>query len=111
VGNPELPNAQRTVERWFNTNAFVPLSPAPQAFGNAGVGIIRGPGMATFDFSLSKKISVGETRYFQIRTELFNAFNHPVFNPPDIRADASTFGRILSAGDPRIIQFGLKLYY
>jgi hypothetical protein len=111
VGDPELPASERTVERWFNTDAFAPFSPAPQAFGNAGVGIMRGPGVATSDFSLAKNITVDEDRYFQFRTEFFNAFNHPVFNPPDIRADSSTFGRILSARDGRVIQFGLKLYF
>src|SRR6185503_7030815 len=43
IGDPELPNSQRTVDRWFNTDAFAAFSPAPQAFGNAGVGIMRGP--------------------------------------------------------------------
>jgi hypothetical protein len=111
IGNPELPQSQRTVERWFNTDAFAVLSPAPQAFGNAGVGVMRGPGVARFDFSLSKDINVDEHRYFQFRTEMFNAFNHPLFGPPDIRREASTFGRILSAANARIIQFGLKLYF
>ena len=72
---------------------------------------MRGPGLANFDFSLAKKIHVNEDRYFQFRTELFNAFNHPNFGPPDIRRNASTFGRILSAADARIVQFGLKFYY
>jgi hypothetical protein len=111
VGDPELPRAQRTVERWFNTDAFAVLSPAPQAFGNSGVGIIRGPGLANFDFSIAKNIKLDENRYFQFRTELFNAFNHPNFGPPDIRREATTFGRIFRASDGRIIQFGLKLYF
>src|SRR5439155_13939794 len=111
VANPELPSSHRTVERWFNTDAFTRLSPAPQAFGNAGVGIMRGPGLTNFDFSIAKKINVGEDRYLQFRTELFNAFNHPNFGPPDLRRNASTVGRILSAADARIIQFGLKFYY
>jgi hypothetical protein len=106
-----LPGSQRSVEGWFNTNAFAVPGPAPQAFGNAGVGIMRGPGLVNFDYSIAKKFSVDENRYFQFRTELFNAFNHPTFGPPDIRREASTFGRILSAGNARIIQFGLKLYF
>jgi hypothetical protein len=111
VGNPELPRSERTVEHWFNTAAFSPLSPAPQAFGTAGVGTMRGSGVATFDFSLAKNVNVDENRYVQFRTELFNAFNHPAFGPPDIRLDANTFGRILSAGNARIIQFGMKFYF
>ena len=85
--------------------------PARQAFGNSGVGIMRGPGLANFDFSLAKNINVAENRYFQFRTEMFNAFNHPIFGPPDIRRDATTFGRILSAGNARIVQFALKMYF
>src|SRR5438034_189763 len=81
VGDPELPRSQRTVERWFNTDAFTVPSPAPQAFGNAGVGAMRGPGLANFDFSIAKKIPVDENRYLQFRTELFNAFNHSNFGP------------------------------
>lgn len=111
VTNPELPSSQRSVERWFNTDAFTTLSPAPRAFGNAGVGIMRGPGLADFDFSIAKNINVDESRHFQFRTEMFNAFNHPSFGPPDIRREATTFGQILTAGNGRIIQFALKLYF
>jgi hypothetical protein len=87
------------------------LSPAPQAFGNSGVGIMRGPGFASFDFSIAKNINVNENRYVQFRTEFFNAFNHPNFGPPDIRREAMTFGQILTASNGRIIQFALKLYF
>jgi hypothetical protein len=111
VGNPELPASQRTVEHWFNTDAFTVPGPAPQGFGNAGVGIMRGPGLANFDFSIAKKINLDEDRYFQFRTELFNAFNRANFGPPDIRREATTFGRILSASSARIVQFGLKIYF
>ena len=84
---------------------------APQAFGNAGVGIMRGPGLANFDFSIAKNVHLDENRYFQFRTELFNAFNRANFGPPDIRREAATFGRILTAGNGRIIQFALKVYF
>jgi hypothetical protein len=111
TGNPELPKSERTVARWFNIGAFTLPGPSPQAFGDAGVGVMRGPGFANFDFSLAKSIRVDEKRYFQFRTELFNALNHPNFGPPDIRRQASTFGQILTAANPRIIQFGLKLMF
>jgi hypothetical protein len=111
VANPELPASQRTVARWFNTDAFAIPGPGLQAFGNAGVGVMRGPGFASFDFGIAKKIDVGEDRSLQFRTELFNAFNHANFGPPDIRRESSTFGRILNASSPRIIQFGLKAYF
>ena len=111
VGNPVLPESERTLSRWFNTDAFAVFSPAPQAFGNAGVGIMRGPGLANFDFTLAKNFQINPRRYVQFRTELFNAFNHPNFGPPNIARESSGFGQILTAGPGRIIQFGLKLYF
>jgi hypothetical protein len=111
VGNPELPGSERTVDRWFNTDAFTIPGPPPQAFGSEGVGVMRGPGYSNFDFSIAKNIVVGENRSIQFRTELFNAFNHANFGPPDIRREATTFGRISTAASARIIQFGLKIYF
>jgi hypothetical protein len=107
VGDPELPASQRTIDRWFKTDAFAAsFSPGPRAFGNAGVGIMRGPGFANFDFN-----QVSDRRYFQFRTEVFNAFNRANFGPPNIARDSSGFGRILTAGAARIVQFGLKFYF
>ena len=111
IGNPELPDDQRTVARWFNTDAFAAFSPSPQAFGNAGIGIMRGPGMANLDFTLAKNFRVGDRRSFQFRTEFFNAFNHANFGPPNIMRDSTGFGQILTAANARIIQFGLKFYF
>ena len=111
VGDPELPSSERTLTRWFNTDAFQAFSPSPQAFGNAGVGIMRGPGFANFDFTLAKSFHVSDTRYFQFRAEVFNAFNRANFGPPNIARDSTGFGQILSAGNARIVQFGLKFYF
>jgi hypothetical protein len=84
VGNPELPDSERTLARWFNTDAFAAFSPAPQAFGNEGVGIMRGPGLGNFDFTLAKNFPLTDRRYIQFRTEFFNAFNRVNFGPPNI---------------------------
>jgi Carboxypeptidase regulatory-like domain len=111
IGEPELPESERTLTRWFNTDAFAAFNPAPQAFGTAGVGIMRGPGLQNFDFTLAKNIEVGAGRSVQFRTEVFNAFNHANFGPPNIGRDSSGFGRILTAANARIIQFGLKFYF
>jgi predicted porin len=111
VGDPELPASERTTARWFNTDAFQAFDPAPQAFGSAGVGIMRGPGYSNFDFTLAKNIHVTSERYFQFRAEVFNAFNRVNFGPPNIARESSGFGQILTAGNARIIQFGLKFYF
>jgi hypothetical protein len=111
VGDPELPSSERTIQRWFNTSAFAAFSPAPQAFGNAGVGIMRGPGYANFDFSLAKDFPIDQQRRVQFRAEMFNAFNRANFGPPNIQQESAGFGQILTASNARIVQFGLKLYW
>ena len=99
------------MQRWFNTGAFAAFSPAPQAFGNAGVGIMRGPGYANFDFSLAKDFNIDDLRRVQFRAEIFNAFNRANFGPPNIQQESSGFGQILTASNARTMQFGLKLYF
>jgi len=112
IGNPVLPESERTLQRWFNIDAFQPaFSPGPQAFGNAGVGIMRGPGYVNFDFTLAKNFDLTERFRAQFRTEFFNAFNRANFGPPNIARESSGFGQILGASNARIIQFGLKLYF
>ena len=111
VGDPVLPESERTLSRYFNTDAFAVFSPGTQAFGNAGIGLMRGPAYVNFDFSLAKTFRMNDRRSFQFRTELFNAFNHPNFGPPNIQRESSGFGQILTAGNGRIIQFGLKFYF
>jgi hypothetical protein len=83
----------------------------PKAFGNAGAGIMRGPGYANFDCTLAKEFRFVDQRYVQFRTEIFNAFDRANFGPPNIRRDQAAFGQILTASNARIIQFGLKSYF
>jgi hypothetical protein len=116
IASGSLPEGQRNVDRWFDTNAFVALSATPgtvgfvpnQAFGNSGVGILRGPGLVNLDFNLNKSFRVTETNSLQLRAEFFNAFNHANFGVPGVTAGTG-FGQIVNtATEARIIQFALK---
>lgn len=79
-------------------------------FGNSGVGIATGPPQNNVNAALTKRIPLPrESAHLEFRTEFFNAFNHPQFNPPNQNVSAATFGVITStAVNPRIIQFALK---
>ena len=107
VGNAEL--SDPTPDLWFNTSAFA--FPAFGSFGDAGRNILDGPGFANFNASLMKTTKLVEGLDLQFRAEAFNLFNRPNFNLPDNFLGSPTFGRILSAGSPRHIQFGLKLLF
>jgi Carboxypeptidase regulatory-like domain len=107
AGDPAAAN--RTPERWFNTEAFA--FPAFGTFGNAGRNILDGPGYQNVNASLLKNTRLGERLNLQLRLEAFNLFNHPNFNLPDNFLGSPTFGQILSARDPRHLQFGAKLLF
>ncbi|MBN2243034.1 MAG: TonB-dependent receptor, partial [Acidobacteria bacterium] len=99
-----------TPERWFDAGAFE--IPAPFTFGNAGRNIIRGPGYASVDVSLSRRIAVSEKVDMKLEAQAFNLLNRTNFDLPELNADdPGTFGRILSAKAARQIQFALRLSF
>jgi len=49
----------------------------------------------------------GETR-LQFRAEVFNVSNHVNFGLPVADLNSPNFGRIFSAGSPRLMQFALR---
>jgi hypothetical protein len=112
IADGTLPSDQRTVDRWFDTNAFARLTANTpnQIFGNSGVGIIRGPGVVNFDFNLAKSFVLTERLGMQFRAEFFNAVNHANLGVPGVTIGAG-FGQIVTASDARIIQFALKLTF
>jgi outer membrane receptor protein involved in Fe transport len=118
VGNGNLAKSERTFYRNFNTDAFA--RPALRDFGNAGVNILRGPGINNWDFNVSKRVPLfSEARYVQFRTELFNAWNHTQFSGlyTTARFDAagkqvdSNFGAFSAARTARVIQLSLRVVF
>lgn len=118
VGNPNLSNGQRTFSKNFNTDAFA--RPLLRDFGNAGVNIMRNPSWNNWDMSVSKRIPwKGEGRYFQLRGEFYNAWNHAQFNGYDTTARFNpagqqinaNFGALTGTRDPRKVQLSLRLMF
>lgn len=71
-----------------------------------------GPGDMVFDVSLLKNTTIGERVNVQFRAEFFNFPNHANFGGPATNISvASSVGRIVSAADPRQVQFGLKILF
>jgi hypothetical protein len=113
IGDPHLDTGRprgELISRYFNTAAFAPNRVG--TFGTAPRGLLRGPGLANFDLALIKSFPVKEQMAIQFRSEFFNLFNRPNFNNPyNVQRVTARFGRLESAGDPRIIQFALKLSF
>lgn len=107
--NPNLPSDQRTLDRWFNTEAFV--RQPNYTFGNAARNLVEAPGLRNLDLAMYKVFRLDETRYFQLRGEFFNASNTPFFGAPGGTLGLADFGVVDSAADARIIQIGMKFYF
>jgi hypothetical protein len=125
VGNPLLPSEQRTIDRWFNTEA-IRLPTQDQPFGNAGRNIGRGPAFYQFDLGLQKNFAlpfINEASKAEFRAEFFNALNKTnfgtpsgtatgiVFNTDGTLRTAGGFGTIRSTAPARQIQFALKVMF
>jgi hypothetical protein len=111
-----------------DTSAF--KLPAPGTNG-AGRNIFEAPGYWNLDLGIQKVFRVTEAVKVQLRTEMFNAFNHPNFdNPRDASVGSPSFRSpvfaqtccatvappttqtIIQTGESsRVIQFALKLQW
>ena len=76
-----------------------------------GRGLISGPALNATDLAVMKDFPFTEQLRLQLRGEAFNAFNQVNFGNPVTNVSSSAFGRIRSAGDPRIMQVALKLIW
>src|SRR5882672_10692820 len=104
--DPYLPN--KGVNGWLNPAAFA--TPADGVWGNASQNI-QGPGFITLNMGLTRKFRISERQSVEFRVEAFNMPNHLNPNNPVLALNSRDFGKILSAGDPRIMQFALKYFF
>ena len=106
------PDRNSMIAKFFNTAAFVPTNQVPRGtYGNAGRSLINGPAFNSTDLALLKDFLIRDPARVQFRSEFFNAFNQVNFTSVTTTVNSSAFGRIRAAGDPRIIQFALKVLW
>jgi hypothetical protein len=94
----------------FNASLF--SVPALGDFGNARRRFFHGPGSDDTDFALAKSTTVLDGKELQVRAEAFNVFNHAqFFGPGSVEGNvgSATFGQIVSAAAPRLMQVSARL--
>jgi len=109
IGDWKLsPNRPRSevIRAWFRRDAFRPN--AAGQLGNLGRNVVIGPGSKSVTLGVFKNFRITEKQQLQFRCELFNAFNWVNLQSVESRLSKPTFGQVTTAGDPRIVQFGLK---
>ncbi|PYV10416.1 MAG: hypothetical protein DMG07_21170, partial [Acidobacteria bacterium] len=120
-----LPSNQRTRDKWFDYNCFVPHTPTTaidpttgaqiltNINGNSGLNILTGPGTNNWDLSVQKHFRLWNETRLQFRGEFFNAFNHPNLTAPAGNTFYNDSGgaKIYRGRDARDIQLALKLIF
>ncbi|HLQ77743.1 MAG TPA: TonB-dependent receptor, partial [Terriglobia bacterium] len=96
----------------FNSSLF--SLPALGQLGNASRRSFYGPGINNTDLTLVRTLHVAESKSLQIRLEAFNVFNHAQFYGPaavDGNISSSSFGQVVSAAAPRLVQLAAKFTF
>ena len=117
IQNIALPKSERSVDRWFNTDAGFNRISAQQLANNIRAFPLRlsgarSDGQSSWDFSVLKNFQVGERVRVEFRAEAYNALNHSSFNAPNMAPANSAFGTITAtSGDARNWQLALKVNF
>ena len=125
IGDGNLGEDEQSVDRWFDTSAFVaPIydsslcqgadfchEAARRAQGNSANTPLRYDGIPLVDVSLHKKFAFGEGKTVDFRVDFFNTFNHPIFYRPNGDISGRSAGRVTRAATGRQIQFGFRFSF
>ena len=104
---------EQRINAYLKPEAFVPAPvvgiDGSTGFGTLGRNIFRGPFQQNWDMSLAKSWTVREGQGVKFSVDLFNVWNHPIFDKPSITdIENPSFGQITNtAGTPRLTQFSL----
>ena len=107
----KLPASEQTLNRWFDTGAFVQRQ-GIQLARTARLPDVRSGGRNNVDLSFFKTTQLAENLKLQFRAEAFNAFNRPEYSSPNGAFGNANFGRVTSVNTfARQLQFALKLIW
>jgi hypothetical protein len=111
-GDLQIRTNPRSGEPAFNTSLF--SLPSLGQIGTAARRFFYGPGMENADLALEKEIRFKDSRSLNLRVETFNALNHAQFSAVGSvngNISSASFGRIVSADPPRLIQLAVKIHF
>ena len=89
--------AGRSGSQYFNVAAFAPTPAGAGRFGDAGVGVLQGPGTKAVSLGVAKQFRITEGSHLRFESTFTNVFNHTNFAPPATQIDNSNFGLLTAA--------------
>jgi hypothetical protein len=111
VCDPKLPKDERTLQKWFKTECFVPQAQFTR--GSTPGTVLHGPSNRLVNLSIFKDFGVRADMKLQFRAEVSNLTNTPNFVVPNSALGNPNFGSISGTGNniPRQMQFAAKLIF
>ena len=92
VGNGNL--SDPTPSMYYDQSAFIPVPSGEGRFGNAGSGILEGPGTIAISAGLAKSFPLTEKLKLRAEATFTNLPNHPNFLPPSVNISSLLFGKL-----------------
>ena len=105
-----------TISDYFNVNAYSVPGSNIGRYGTCGVGILQGPGTATFSMSLGKTFQMNERMGLRYEAQFANLFNVENKGVPNLNVASGSFGTIsqsqlVQQAGPRTIQMMLRFAF
>ena len=101
------PYGDGTPGNYLNRAAFT--TPTAGTYSDLKPFTIVNPARLQNDLAVTRTFRTPAGQSLQFRWEIFNVINHVNYNAPTTALNSANFGKILGAGDPRIMQFALKV--
>lgn len=119
INDVRLPGNERSVNRWFNTEAGFERNAALQLERNVRTfplrfGFLRGDSVNNFDLGAIKNARIAEGKTLQFRADFLNAFNRAQFPNPNTNPTQVAFGTVVASTQEnyaRRIQLGLRFVF
>jgi hypothetical protein len=120
VGDLELPRGERTIDRWFNTDAVKPVTTRGDIGNDCSEWKFALPGWHNHDLSLFKDISLKGNQRIQYRWEVYNLFDQVqfqtvntalTFNPNTGAQTNTSFGKVTAARNERRMVMSIRYIF
>src|SRR5439155_16239029 len=103
------PYGNKSLTNYLNPAAFT--LPGLSSLGNMRPNNIEGPSFWGLDVSMSRAFRLTESQRIEARAEAYNMTNSLRPGNPSVNLNSNTFGQIITAADPRLLQFALKYIF
>jgi hypothetical protein len=111
-GNPKLDNPTR--DQWFDTSKFAAQPAFTPRTNPVYFDGLNGPGAWFLDMTMTKMFQLTPRYRLEARLEAYNAFNHVVWDQPDVVFGSANFGRVTrkrTDNSGREIQVGVRFVF